>query len=135
MISLSAPAWKRATTVVALALVGTLVWTATSPAGSFQAPLAMTSVSKSVKVASDDESVRAEAHCPNGSIVTGGGVRVGRDEAVLVESSSPARGGGGWEARVALADADAERSTVVVTALCVKGSAGAISETVSARAR
>ena len=88
---------------VLLAAGFTFAWVGSSPAGSYQAPLSVTPVTETASVSSDD-TVRIEARCPAGSVVTGGGARVGADSAVLVESDAPSRDARAWQAQVASLD-------------------------------
>ena len=114
---------RIAAVAVVLAVAATLVWATASPAGSYQAPLQMQQVTKVVRMAPGAESVRGVARCPEGSVATGGGVRVGADEPVMIEFDTPARDGRGWEARGGSIDEDEPGPhTFTVTAMCARGS-------------
>ena len=111
----------RSVLVSALLAAGfTFAWVGSSPAGSYQAPLAVTTVTETTAVSSED-AVRVDARCPAGSVATGGGVRVAPDSPVLVESDSPARDARGWDAQVASLDEEEGPQRVKVTVLCARG--------------
>ena len=112
-------------TVIAFVVLGcaaSLVWATASPAGSYQAPLQTTQVSKTVKVAAGEENVRGSARCPDGMIATGGGVRVGEDEPVAIEFDAPSRDGSGWDARGgSLDDEDTSPQAFTIVVICARG--------------
>ena len=127
---------KPALAVAAIAALGaTLTWTPDSPAGSYQSPLQVTHVEKTVRVAAD-ELVDAEAECPRGSIATGGGLRYGVDEPLYVDASHASKDGRGWVARAGSAtEEEDEVATFTVTAVCARGVLAAAPKAATARKR
>jgi len=119
-MSFSSKTLKPVLASVLLAAAFTFAWVGSSPAGSYQAPLSVTAVTETTAVSSED-AVRVDARCPAGSVATGGGVRVGADSPVLVESDSPARDARGWDAQVASLDEEEGPQRVKVTVLCARG--------------